>query len=720
MTATALRVSAETLTDLPSGVRAQALWTSAQDVMPVERFGVALREEAPDLIVVLIPGSERVARTLSDLVRGFIGPSHARNLPPKSLLPSGEPFSDAVLDLAGAHAPLVMLVPPTHRDGFLRALERLLIVNDRRPATSVSASRPLASVLRDFEAAVARKDVGIAGVLRDEAWATGRLSLVNRSLLDTRVLAAAGDLTGLLAQASRLRLSDLRLPGPVENDLIAALGEVHLNPVVGDGREAISRTFRTAIAPVYGAAFRDHRIAASATARLAWVAHYLSLAPVPLPALREVIQQAPVDERPQLLALLEDEDTRGEDYTEEDELRALQAAGEHAAAFAAAEAAAADATVDAQVTDRVLLTSADALDDPVRRAHAVARPAAAEGKATATPPFADVDDWGAWLEALFDDPDGRDALKVLDHGYTRWTEDLRSGEVDVDGWSDHIQAVAGEEVFRRALPLLVQAVVTAVEAEQPGKSRGRSALTALAYAVEQDPAPGSAGLDALGDLCEALLPFGLDADAYSRLVEQSEAVFRRLSSPPRQARWVVDLVAMLLQEPAPSEEARGSAIRRMVALLLPDARRSRPLVKPEVWTEISELVEDAAGLEDALPALKAAAATEAVDGPLEDLVGKTVLLHTLVEAAALRAKSYLEAAVDVRVWTDSSHVGGKDLRDLAERADIVVVASKASKHSAYETIRPAARERLVYASGKGWSSLVTAVTEASIKLAPSV
>ena len=66
----------------------------------------------------------------------------------------------------------------------------------------------------------------------------------------------------------------------------------------------------------------------------------------------------------------------------------------------------------------------------------------------------------------------------------------------------------------------------------------------------------------------------------------------------------------------------------------------------------------------------------------------------------------------MRVFTDGSHVGGSQLRAKAAKADLVVVASRAAKHAAFETIRPAAGDRLIYARGKGWSSLVTAVTEA--------
>jgi hypothetical protein len=124
------------------------------------------------------------------------------------------------------------------------------------------------------------------------------------------------------------------------------------------------------------------------------------------------------------------------------------------------------------------------------------------------------------------------------------------------------------------------------------------------------------------------------------------------------------------------------------------------------------VLEERTGLREALPMLRIAAEAQSSEDALVHVKGRTVLLYSLVEPAAERAKAYLQAHGAERVWVDSSHVGGDRLHDIAARADIVVVTAKAAKHDAYETIRSAAGERLRYASGTGWSSLVTAVAEA--------
>ena len=69
----------------------------------------------------------------------------------------------------------------------------MLAVRERQPQTATTVPRPLARILRDFEDAIERADLAAAANLVTEATATGRLSLVNQSLLESRILVASGD-----------------------------------------------------------------------------------------------------------------------------------------------------------------------------------------------------------------------------------------------------------------------------------------------------------------------------------------------------------------------------------------------------------------------------------------------------------------------------------------------------------------------------------------------
>lgn len=708
---------------VPAAVLDHVRWTAEVDVLAKEDFGLALRAAPSGLATLLIPGSARAARSVADLVKAFVGPSHARNRPAAAEVHTGDPFGDAIQALADGRPLQVLSVPAGHEKAYLQSLGRLLAVHYRMPPIAAQIVRPLAAILRDFEAAVARGDVAEAVALREQAWSTGRLSLVNRSFLDARVKAAEGDLDGLLDHVHRLRLVDLHLPGPVEHAVVDALGR-RLLPTMADGdHDALVRAFREQVAPRFGPVFRDHRVAASPAARWAWVAHYLAINPVPAAALDEVADQAGEDERERLRSVI---GGAGEHLPGTGELRMLGQAGENAAVFAAAHAGE-DLPDDVRVD--ALTRSSAALGDPVREAQAQTILATQENEADdadadraggvrarevqpCLSPFAGVDDWESWLRALFAHPDADDARKVLDKGAARWTERVGAGEHDLHNWSEYVEALAGEAAFRRALPLLVQAVLPeGPDAERLAAERADVCL-AFTYAIAEDDEPGTAGLEALGDLAGALVATGLGTDDYADIIDRCETVYRRLSAPPRFARWVLDLTRAVLEGPAPLDDARDGAIRRFVALLLPDARRARPLVGGEVWTELAEMLEDVGGLEDTLPTVRAAAEAKSNDDAFSVLDGRTLLLHTLVESAAERARAYLESAADVRVLTDGSHVGGSQLREKAAKADLVVVASRAAKHAAFETIRPAAGDRLIYSRGKGWSSLVTAVTDA--------
>jgi hypothetical protein len=698
---------------LPGRVAERARWTAGIDTLPAAEFGLAVRHAGDELVLAFIAGSPRAARTVADMVRAFIGPSHGVNRRPLAMLPRGDVFADEVWALAGDNAVQVVVAPALTTERCLLAVDRLLDVQERMPPTAAVAVRPLAPILRDYEGAVIRGDIATAETLRDEAWATGRLTLVNRSFLDMRIVAATGDAAAVIAHARRFRMADLDLPGPVEHDVIRALGSVFLASKDGGDRDALVAAFRGDIAPEFGAAFRDHRLAASPEARLAWCAHYLSLDPVPHAALRELVEQAIGEERLALAGLLESAGTTGADL---DELKALRATGEHAAAFAVALH---EPSLAPAARAEALAATAASLDDPVRQAQADAALAEVRvddhpsGTLTeADPAFASVSDWRTWLEALFEHPDSEQALKVLDAGSERWSEALRASADDLADWADPIETLAGESALRVAIPRLAQAVLPDGPDAATLAVRRTPTMLALSFAIAEDTAPGTGGLDALGDLVEALLPTGLTPESYALLVDRCERVFLALSAPPRLARWIVDIVRAVMHEPAPSDQARDEAVGRFVGMLLPDAGRVRPLIRAEVWSEWAELLSDLAAYGDVLATFLAAEAN-ATDEAFTEFQGKSVLLHSLVENAVDRAKLFLESNGAGRVWADSSHVGSDRLRDLASRADIVVVAAKAAKHAAYGTIRPAAGDRLRYATGKGWSSLVTAAGDAT-------
>ena len=191
--------------------------------------------------------------------RAFVWPSYARARAPEAHLQHGDAFADAIHTDAQPEGVIVLLSPIERASDSMRRGTR----SDARNAPHVGRSgasvapRHIGRVLRDFEDAVARGDAAATHDLLDEAWSTGRLSVVNRSFLQTRELAAQRDWQAVLDHALRHRLSDLDLPRPVEHDLVKAIYWGVLRDALdrGDVASAVD-AFRDRVQPALGDIFK--------------------------------------------------------------------------------------------------------------------------------------------------------------------------------------------------------------------------------------------------------------------------------------------------------------------------------------------------------------------------------------------------------------------------------------------------------------------------------
>jgi hypothetical protein len=341
-----------------------------------------------------------------------------------------------------------------------------------------------------------------------------------------------------------------------------------------------------------------------------------------------------------------------------------------------------------------------AVGDPVRR-----------DESSGGGPFAGVRDWRTWLLAVYERPDEGDAARVLRDGSPRWNAEVNDTEDALDDLAEVIDALAGESVLDPALPLLNEAFAD-IGVHPELRRRRKPVDLALAYVLPSVTDPGLTDVEVLVEVAGRLLESGLSGERYTALVEGIERLHERLAAPPALGQAIADAIDQFLAGAAPSREERENAVRRLASLLLVDARRGRPLIPSEIYAQVFEVLEEHAAYQDLLAPVREAAESGDADDRLADLAGKSILLHTLVEAAAVRAKAYVEQRVECYVSLDSSLVGNEELRTAAARADVVVVAWRAAKHSAYETLKGATRPgALRYARGKGWSSLVAALRQ---------
>jgi hypothetical protein len=407
------------------------------------------------------------------------------------------------------------------------------------------------------------------------------------------------------------------------------------------------------------------------------------------------------------------------DSESEEFARALLSAHEDGAAYALAEAGS-----EFPLGERagVLLQAAIRLDDPARLADAaqaveaaggpteVAAPVAlAERIASYPRPAEPVDSWATWLNAIYEDPEWSNAIKVADDQGEAWTESLAHDQDSLSEGAVIVETLAGENALRVVLPRLVRAVIPTGPQRLKTLLSRRRILQGLAYAISEDPASGLADLDALADILAALLEAGLGPDEFSLICDQIDTVWRRAGGAPRLARWIVDVLTVLTDYPCPSTSRRAQLIGALLAPLLTDAARSKPLIPREAWLEVDDLLKGSE-LEDLVPEAIRERAERLDDDTRTEFVhlaNRTVLIHTLVPDVAERAAAYLHTLVpSARVIPDDSHVGSGQLRERARHADFIVIASRASRHAATDFIRGEASSEIKWASGKGWSSII--------------
>jgi hypothetical protein len=110
-------------------------------------------------------------------------------------------------------------------------------------------------------------------------------------------------------------------------------------------------------------------------------------------------------------------------------------------------------------------------------------------------------------------------------------------------------------------------------------------------------------------------------------------------------------------------------------------------------------------------------ADRTVDAALADaLAGRRIAIYSLMVDAAKRAREILlDLAPGLRVDLHHDHVATAELQTSARTADLVVISADAAKHAATNAIkRHRGRRPIVYAAGKGATSIVRAVERFTI------
>lgn len=324
-------------------------------------------------------------------------------------------------------------------------------------------------------------------------------------------------------------------------------------------------------------------------------------------------------------------------------------------------------------------------------------------------------DWESWLDALKANPSWPEALDAAVSSASDWSIDAyRRDPSRTTALANSllVERTAEEsDVLRLAFPHLVR-FFTREGLVDPVFS---PVLLNLLLMLALDTRFGREDWAVAESLALSILDAGASASDYTEVVQALTIIWEQRGEVSR-LDWALDLLDRLTTTPnldGPARDRFFDAVRKTFH----DHRRRIDASQIEFF---ALLCNDLHRREDfeSLPNLHVSASIDGIaiqTKVFDALRDKIVGIYTLTEAAGVRAKRLLEHMIpdiDVRLSHDTG--GSVRLRTIAREADYLVVVTQSAKHAATDFIkseRTKGKRDLIYPSGKGSSSLVSALLD---------
>lgn len=683
------------------------------------------RTSATDVDWFVLCGDDTTLRRAQAETQAFVGVSYGRWDGTRAQLNQSDPVEYAVAEFSGGRAIRFRTATDDEFRGCRAALDVMRSAWRQRPEAELERVRTGATLVREFELAIAAGDAATASERVSELRRRGLIGTENLRFLEIRQFAAAGRWVELADSSDLTDLARIRRPWLVTEDLLSALYRAH-----AVSHEA-NRDVAAALAAVSGViAELPGLFAARGPLRTAEVAKMFALR-FAVPGREDIDRLRELQELPGLT-----EDDRDWIRVIAQELVAPQpttrtarealAQGDLDAAFALAldeppvparaelliqcafelgtlEAAqAALAAVDAlPPSDKDTILERRLIAVAVAEISAVADP---PDSATATPTT-----WTAWLDRLLSDADWRAADAVAVCGELEYAADelLDPGSAErLAGLMLEAADSAQQEAFRDGLPRMVAWLERQDVDPAIARPVHRAVLTVLAL----DDSWREASLEVAYNVTDSLLRGGLDTDGYAEMLDQLSLLWERMASRAH-ASWLADLLELLELHPGP-RQAQAGFVAAAVGRALGFASRLDEGI-------VSGLATSCAGLGvDALAGtLRARVESGEVvhQVPPDVLQGRLVGIYTLTPQVAVRARdAIVRRFPGVNVQIDSSLASTSSLKSLAATADYLIVSIRSAKHAATDAIdrhRPREFPTLI-PRGRGSSRMVEALLAA--------
>lgn len=611
----------------------------------------------------------------------------------------------------------------------LKLLRKLLL---HRPQRTINPVRPGADILRDLEEAIRLKDYQLSDRLLHEARSSGHFDSKNLTFLEFLVLEITADWARVLDHPKLSAVLSQPRPSRVTQALLRAVYWSKLAPVEAatDAAQAVEH-FREHVWPAYRGLFSTRVGTTGREAEVCFVLRAVAISPQQPELVLRLLDEVDAEAAyyPWLLALrqllppADSDEAIGAERSLEDAWSALRS-------FDVDSAWELGLRADT-VPDRINLLGQCALNsNSIERTRFVLEMATQFPEQSEHPNLGRVlerlkeriqpdgfrdeeplppDGWGSWAKRLGESDPWSEAVVIADFGAEEWELlGLTKDPMKSEGFAADLEGASEVNVgfLRAAVPHLLRALERSPQTA-PGLRRIYEALT---FVVLTDDAPGYSYFGTLTDLAEKFIETGVTPAQYEDLVTDIDEKIAQDGSPSTMSE-LMDLLDLLLLVRCPNP----ALLSQIAATVLTKARN---LDAPQLSLLRSLVVECGldfpASLTQQLSELSSDVG-EGMPSPLEHLAGKCIALYSLDEGSLRRVGGVLEESgheIEVRLFSD--HGGTRALRDAARNADVFVVATRTATHAATDFItanRPPERAKVIFPSGKGSSSMLSALLE---------
>lgn len=683
-----------------------------------------------------IAQGDRQLRSLSEELMAFVGSTYSTFRGRRAQLNLQDPIDASVYEFTQGAAVKFCGKPDGGAKQIWESLERMRRVSDRSCKQIAQFPRPTGRVLRDFYMALQAGDRLLAEKELQYLQAGHRLDAVNLLFLRVQLLAELEQWHELLDLSELPHLLQVRRPFAVTQALLQAVYLTQFQQFEENNASTSAVAyFREVVFPRYSNLF---------TVRASSMPEVLKLF-----MLQAVGGEPPQPaRRDQLLALVQGIDESHHPYiqklaallpapasaSEENSLQLIEKLienGEYDRAFTSlsdifqskekvhlllqcayelqtlsAEKAALQAFFELNIEDQKALQVVRWNRDYLAQLQGDREAANENSPVAASVP----NNWLEWLAHLDRDPQWERSLYTARQGSLEW--DVTSLLAQPRAGEEFIQlldkaASKAETVLHNALPYLL--AFFQKDDRFPRRefvTIYRSLLELLVLSTEG----GEADLALFNELAIALFSLGVNAADYVEITNYALELWSHFAAP-KKVDWVLDLLDILVMYPCPSKPKRVQLLFAVAETLRCFAER----IDEDRWKVFRILVKDL-NLEESLPDLlgeQASRIEQILEGEehiWQKLQGKTVLIYTLTESAALRVKSILESAChDVTVYLSHDKGGSDRLRQWVKNSDFVVMVTASAKHAAtsfIEASRPQHLTPILLVNSKGSAGMM--------------